>query len=270
MQDGYRGAEQAEAWMMAHVEIVAPPAVREGFGLSLTRIAGATILSMRDDPTGYWSKAVGFAEPVTAAVVGEVVDYYRAQGNPRFAIQVPPWALPDDWSAIVDRYRLTRGAMIVKLGGRADEVAQHTTDLRIGGIAPEDGPAWSDTALRGFGMDGVGLEPIFARFDQVPGHHMYAAWSGDDLVSVAAMTVHKDVAYGNTAATLPAYRGRGAQSALISLRARHAAELGCEWYVSDTGMPAEGDTSNPSYNNMRRAGLRILYTRRNWIWTAEG
>jgi GNAT superfamily N-acetyltransferase len=268
MHEVYRRAELAEAHMMAHVEVLAPPELRASHGIALTRIAGATVLSMREDPTRYWSKAVGFTEPVTADLVGEIVDFYQAQGNPRATIQVPPWAMPDDWSAIVDRYHLTRGAMIVKLGARVDEVIPHTTDLRIGEISGEDTGAWSGTALAGFGMAGVGLEPLFARFKDVPGHHMYAAWSGADLVSVAALTAYREVGYGNTAATLPAYRGRGAQSALISLRAREAAGLGCEWYVSDTGMPDEGDNSNPSYNNMRRAGLRILYTRRNWIWTA--
>ena len=66
-------AESAEAEFMYQYESMAPNAVKAQLGISTTRIGGGVVLSMRDDVTGYWSKAVGFGvtEPVTAALLAE-------------------------------------------------------------------------------------------------------------------------------------------------------------------------------------------------------
>jgi len=268
MDELHQGAELAEATMMAQFALQAPAEIKAARGIALTRIAGATILSTREDPTGYWSKAVGFVEPVNEQLIGEVIDFYRSEGNARAVIQVPPWAMPDDWSEIASKHRLSQGTSIVKLIRRVDEIAPASTELRIGEIDPSQAEEWAKTVLEGFGMSGLDLEQIVARFGNLEGHHMYAAWDGDRMVAGGALTIHKSVGYGSTAATLPQYRGKGAQSALIALGDRAAQEKGCQWSVTDTGMPADGDTSNPSYNNLRRSGFDILYQRRNWIWTA--
>ena len=65
MDELHQGAELAEATMMAQVDLLAPPEIKASKGIALTRVAGATVLSMREDPTKYWSKAVGFVETVT-------------------------------------------------------------------------------------------------------------------------------------------------------------------------------------------------------------
>ena len=56
-------------------------------------------------------------------------------------------------------------------------------------------------------------------------------------------------------ATLPAYRGRGVQSALLAERLRLAAEAGCELAV------AEAHPGSTSQRNMERLGFRVVYTR---------
>jgi len=56
-------------------------------------------------------------------------------------------------------------------------------------------------------------------------------------------------------ATLPAYRGRGVQSALLAERLRLAAAGGCELAV------AEARPGSTSQRNMERLGFRVVYTR---------
>ena len=56
-------------------------------------------------------------------------------------------------------------------------------------------------------------------------------------------------------ATLPAFRNRGVQSALIERGLHEAALAGCEYAVVST-QPASG-----SQRNMERRGFRLAYTK---------
>ena len=56
-------------------------------------------------------------------------------------------------------------------------------------------------------------------------------------------------------ATLPEYRGRGVQTALIAQRLHEAALAGCEYAVVSTN-PGSG-----SQRNMERRGFRVAYTK---------
>ena len=63
-------------------------------------------------------------------------------------------------------------------------------------------------------------------------------------------------------ATLPGFRRRGVQTALIRQRLWEAAQSGCEYAVVST-MPGSG-----SQRNMERRGFRVAYTKlvmvRSW------
>jgi GNAT superfamily N-acetyltransferase len=66
-------------------------------------------------------------------------------------------------------------------------------------------------------------------------------------------------------ATEPAFRGRGAQTALIAVRIDAARKAGARWVATEAGHPAPGQDGT-SLNNMLRADLRVLYVRQNWVW----
>ena len=80
----------------------APPAVKELLGIATTRIGGGVALSMRNDATGYWSKALGFGfgEAVTEDLVGRIVEFYRREQSPGAVIQIAPRALPSNWEEL--------------------------------------------------------------------------------------------------------------------------------------------------------------------------
>jgi ribosomal protein S18 acetylase RimI-like enzyme len=115
-------------------------------------------------------------------------------------------------------------------------------------------------ALTVFGMPDS-LTGLLAGFPGAPDYRGYAAWDGGKMVGVAGLLVHGDIGHLSTAGTLPEYRGRGVQSALIALRAREAAAAGCKWLVTETGAGP-----GTSLNNMLRAGFKPLYDPRNWRW----
>jgi GNAT superfamily N-acetyltransferase len=74
------------------------------------------------------------------------------------------------------------------------------------------------------------------------------------------------VAWLGWGGTLPSYRGRGAQSAMLAARIEAARHLGCRRLVVETG-PDSAEKPNPSYRNVERAGFRVAYLRENWVRT---
>lgn len=78
------------------------------------------------------------------------------------------------------------------------------------------------------------------------------------------MFVGSRVGWLGIAATLPEYRRRGAQSALLAAMIRAAGGSGCELVVTETGALVDGKPSN-SYRNILRAGFELDYVRANYL-----
>ncbi|MFC4536651.1 GNAT family N-acetyltransferase [Sphaerisporangium dianthi] len=264
-------AEGSEAEFMYQYESGAPSSVRTELGITTTRIGGGVALSMRHDPVGYWSKALGFgfAEPVTSELVDRVLDFYREQGDESAVLQFAPSVLPQDWEDIRAEHGLRAGGEIVKLWCPIEFFLTGTSGLHVGPVGPGDAREWASVVLRGFGMPEKGLADMLAAAVEHPDFRPFAVWDGDRIVGGANLLVHGRVGSLNTGAVLPEYRNRGAQTALLAMRAKEAANAGCRWLVAEAGKPAEG-ASNPSLNNMLRAGMRPLYTRENWVWRSGG
>jgi hypothetical protein len=263
--------ETVEAEFMLGYVGGAPARDQETLGIATRRIGGGVVLSARHDPTRYWSKALGFgfAEPVSGYLIDRVLDVYRSEGNPGAGLQVSPEVLPDDWAEIVRTRGLEPAGEILKLAAPIEDVIDATAPdgLRIAPVGKEDADMWAEAVLDGFGMPHEGLAGMIAATVGHPQFFPYAAWDGDAVVGGGNLFVHGPIASLNAGSMKPGQRRRGGQTALIAARVRRARELGCRWVVTETGNPAEGE-SNPSTNNMLRAGLKPLYVRRNYVWRA--
>jgi GNAT superfamily N-acetyltransferase len=263
-------AEGVEAEWMFQFEAIAPGPAASDLGIATRRLGGGVALSMRHDPTGYWSKALGFGldEPVTDDLIREILDFYREQGNAVATVQLAPSVLPADWPQIIARHDLRPGGQIVKLACRAEEFSDRpsVTRLRVEPVRARDALAWATVVVRGFGMptDGGLAETLAAVVDH-PSVRPFAAWDDDEIVGGANLFIDQQVGSLNSGSTLPSHRNQGAQSALIAARARAAVDAGCRWLVAEAGKPPAGST-NPSLNNLVRAGLHPLYDRQDWNW----
>ena len=257
-------AEASEA-ESARIFEVAPAASVERLGITTERIAGARVVSVRNDPHDFWSKAVGLgvSEPATASVIRRIMDFYRRQGSPRAQIFTAPALLPPDWDEIVAEHGLTVGSARFKLMCPvADFRAPRATRFRIGPVAAEDADAAAGVLLETLGM--AYLADVFAHAFRTGVLHAFAAWDGDDIVGVAILRLGGPGAQFHGAATLPAYRRQGIQSGLLAARAQAAVEAGSRWLVSEVAAVVDG---NQSLENMLTAGFTLRYERPSWIWT---
>ncbi|MGV9803629.1 GNAT family N-acetyltransferase [Mycobacterium sp. NPDC003449] len=264
-------AEGAEAEVMYQYETLAPPPTKSALGIATVRIGGGVALAMRNDPVGYWNKALGFgfAEPVTADLVRRVTDFYRAERSAGAVLQIAPAALPDAWPEICAEFGISFDSEWIKLACPVEEVEPAApAGVDVGPVEPADVDEWASATLRGFGMPTAGLAEMMVACTGNPAFRPFAAWEGGEIVAAANLFVHGEIGALNAGATLDGYRTRGLHSALIAARAKEAARTGCRWLVAETAKPGGGEV-NHSLNNLLRTGLRPLYTRQNWIWTPK-
>ncbi|MCS7477163.1 GNAT family N-acetyltransferase [Umezawaea endophytica] len=258
--------EQVEAESAFAVVSGAPDDVAKSLGTATRRIGGGVALSMRDDPTNFWTKALGFTEPLTEDVIAEVCDFYREQGVSRAVLQLAPSVLPVEWDEIRAKQGITAGTTWVKLAHGGGPVPAVDTSLRVDAVDAEHAEEWSAVRLTGFGMPLDGFRELFVATLAHPGVTAYGAWDGDRLVAGASLFTHCGAAEFAGASTLPEHRDRGAQSALLARRIADATAAGRTVLSAEAVKPAEGER-NPSLENMRRLGFEVLYDRVNWVWT---
>ncbi|MFD3456658.1 GNAT family N-acetyltransferase [Streptomyces sp. NPDC058691] len=267
-------AEQSEAEALFRFETGAPESVRTALGMNATRIGGAVVLSMRNDPTRFWSKALGLGVTgaVTAELIREVCDFYRAERTPQAVLQIAPAFLPEDWDAICESEGITAGSSWAKLVGttedlvaRADALDVPPDGITVAPLEARHAAEWGSVMMRAFGMPEEHYGELSASTATQPGWHPFAAWLDGEIVGTGTLHVHGDTAQMFAGAVLPHARNRGGQTALLAARVRAARDLGCRFLVAETGTETPG-TRNPSLHNMFRLGFQVAYERRNWTW----
>jgi len=121
--------------------------------------------------------------------------------------------------------------------------------------------AWAETASRGW-SETPEAAAFIRDFGTVSARAegtvcFVAEWEGYPIAA-AAFAMHDGVALLAGASTDPAFRGRGAQAALLDTRLAYATSVGCELAMMGA-LPGSA-----SQRNGERQGFRIAYTRIKW------
>jgi ribosomal protein S18 acetylase RimI-like enzyme len=134
-------------------------------------------------------------------------------------------------------------------------------------LAREDHDRWVDASIRSF-LDGdtegaqvdqqasiaAAERPLKDMMD-VSGFQRYCAWIDGQLVGTATLRLDDGLAQLCGAATLPAWRRRGVQTALLRRRLADAAAAGCDLALMTTS------PGTKSQENGLRQGFALLYVR---------
>ena len=136
------------------------------------------------------------------------------------------------------------------------------SDLRVERVDPEGADDFGRVVVGGYGMPEWLIE-FNERVVGRPGWSCYVAYDGEAPAGAGALFGHEGVGWLGFGATLPDYRGRGAQSALLAARIEDARQQGCATVVTETGELDEGRPSS-SYRNILRAGFREAGVRPNY------
>jgi GNAT superfamily N-acetyltransferase len=147
-----------------------------------------------------------------------------------------------------------------------DEAPEHPTALRLVRVGPAEAQAFGHIAATGYGLPEAAAPWAAGAYEA--GWDCWLALDGDEPAAAAGLYAAEGVGYLGFAATLPEHRGKGAQSALLAARIRHARELGCDVLVTETGERRD-DLPSSSYRNILRAGFTEVAVRANWLRQAR-
>ncbi len=210
---------------------------------------------------------LGFAGAPGDAALAEIEAAFAERRCP-IQVELPTLADPTIGEMLTGRgYRLV-GVEAV-LGRSLAERPEPAATLACEVVRDDDAPfePWVDVLVTGFcapDTQGVASHESFPRdimesavreFARAAGFRRYAILRDGAMVAAAGLRQFEGVAHLCGAATLPAHRRRGAQSALLARRLSDAAVDGCDLAV----MVAQ--PGSKSAQNAHRNGFELLYCR---------
>jgi GNAT superfamily N-acetyltransferase len=158
----------------------------------------------------------------------------------------------------IDGRGYTCGAPWQKFERGAEPAPEAATELEVAETV--DGESFGLVAAEGSGLPPE-TGPALAAIVGAPGWHCFLAAADGEPAAAGALYVDGTGAWLGIGATRPAFRRRGAQSALLAARIERARALGAGLLTTETG----ADDPGPSFRNIERAGFRPAYVRPNWL-----
>jgi GNAT superfamily N-acetyltransferase len=244
----------------------APAAWTASAGLRHERLGAADLFLLAAVPIGHFNRLVGLGveAPASEAMLDTTLARFAAAGIKDFFIHLSPGAQP----AALPGWLAARGLVPSRRAWakfwRDDSLPPvNSTTLRIAEVGPDRAADFALAACEGLGLP-PSLRPWRAALVGRPGWRTYVAYDGTVPAASGALYCRDGVAWLGVGATIPAYRRRGVQGALISRRIADAIAAGCRDIAAETSEPAPGEP-NPAHANMLRTGFRVVYSRPNYV-----
>lgn len=210
---------------------------------------------------------LGFGGVPSAAELDEVEQAFAARGAP-VQVELAHLVDPAIGALLTERgYRLTsfENVLGLALDGEPERIAPPGVEVRLSG--DDEFEAWLDVVADGFAHPDTQGVPSHEEFPRdiiasavrdlvaAVGVKRYVAQHDGVVAGGASVRMTEGVAQLTGAATAPAHRRRGVQTALLSARLVDAEAAGCD-IAAITTQP--GSTSQ---QNAQRRGFDLLYTR---------
>ena len=244
----------------------APREVQTDLGLHLAQIGGALVMTARAIPHPLLNRALGCS--AAPAELTQVVEHFIQRDIHKYFLHLPQAArsprIEQQLAALgVARYRRSW----VKLIRGSEPAAPVKTALNVRPATQNDAGAVGRIYCDAFDLPASCI-PLIGSAVGRPGWSVWVGQEGDAITSVGLLYVNDDFGYLAGGATLPRYRGRGYQGALVSARVHAALRLGCRYIASETGEDVPDDPQH-SFRNMTRAGFEVIGVRDNYAPTGS-
>lgn len=262
-----RRLERAEA--VANARFVdARARLAPGSGAEWTEIAGA--YAMYDGPRSPSTQTFGLGvfEIPTARHMERLEEFFQDRGAPVFH-EVSPITGKPLLDVLNERgYRPVEftSVMFQPLNAAIPVTAAEEVSVRIRMVGEKERELWARTMAEGWRelteiadlmLDVARLAS--ARRDAP----LFLAELDGQPIATGALAIHDGVALLAGASTIPEWRHRGAQRALLASRLDYARHAGCELAMIGA------EPGSASQRNAERQGFRIAYTRIKWALMAS-
>jgi ribosomal protein S18 acetylase RimI-like enzyme len=234
----------------------------EGTGAQLARFGAATAAADSSRPELDFVNRVYGLWPEDADQIAGIAGFYRER-SVRGWVELAPSMRFERLAAALAEERAAQIGFHTMLVGPA--VARTSADVHV--ESADDPELFADVLLRGHGVpEGARTRDrdSVARWKDTQGWRLYVARVDGEPAGAALLTLDEDFGYLANASTLPEFRNRGVQTALIAARIADAAAAGAD------SVSSQAEFGSASQRNLERAGLRVAYTKAVWRFQNQG
>jgi GNAT superfamily N-acetyltransferase len=241
--------------------------LRPEFPVAIENIGGGIALFAGPDSPVTQVIGVGLNGEVSDADLDHLTEFFLSRGAPAAAELCPlvDMKLYERFAARGYKVLEVSDMMYLELKSFAPAAFAPGVTVRVAAV--EELTLWTRTVAQGF-AESYPVTPelldVMEGFAHRPNAASFLAYIDGEVAGGGAASTYEGVGGLFGASTLPAFRRRGVQSALLSARLAWTAAQGCDLAVS---------ISNPasaSHRNMERFGLRVAYTRTKLIRPLDG
>ncbi len=240
------------------------------FGIMVFSIGSACAALVKNIDILGFNRVIGLGLFQTASeeMVDNIISKYKDAGIDRFFIQIHPEAAPSKLKDWFEKRNILHYNNWVKHYRGVENPPQAGTDLEIREVSSSrEAEQFGDIITSSFEWPS-GMGQWFTNLVGRKCWKTYLALDGDEPVAASSMYVKDDCGWLSFASTLPDYRGKGAQTALIARRIQDAAELGCKVLTVETAEDNEQKRSQ-SLQNVQKMGFEVAFIRPNFLWKSE-
>jgi GNAT superfamily N-acetyltransferase len=228
-------------------------------GIQANVICGAFCGAMSGVDTLAFNRVfgIGIDFEIDRNLIDAVINFYREANIPRYFIPLSPVAEPEYASQLLLDAGFTHYNNWAKFYKKLDTaLPEISTSFTIDEVKLSESEQFDQIIKEAFQWDDDGAS-LFSQTIGRPGwSHYFARYEG---IPVAATSMFCCGKYASLAiaGTLPEYRGKGAQSALVTRRYNDAISRGCKYMVVET---AEDKVDKPSasHRNIKKFGELYL------------
>lgn len=206
----------------------------------------------------YVNRALGVTTAALSMDDVDAIEQFFAERNLPSMIELSSWAPSATLKELHQRNFVPMWFRSVYALAPTLTFATSRAGLRIERVDDDAEDRWLDVFARGFeaeqGEVRVANDEIGRASRIAPDAHTFLAFIDDDVVGCGSVQFVDGIAWLGGAATIPEFRQRGVQAALVAHRLGLAAEAGCE-------LAAVSALSNgPSARNIVRLGFQHIHT----------
>jgi GNAT superfamily N-acetyltransferase len=219
---------------------------------------GVTALMARHLPVPFFNNVVGLRKG-QETLIEPLVAWYREHGvKGRF--EVVPGLDDPAFGRELARLRFFQSGFHTSLICEPASRVSAAGGIAIERIAdPATLEEFLDTHAAGWGIpDPAGFKANVRGWLGQPGWSLYLGRLDGKPAATGILYLRDKIGYCADAATVPAFRGRGLQAALLLRRIADASSAGVDFICSGASY------HSASHRNMERVGMRVQFTRALW------